>query len=407
MQPLGFKKIDFRKMSVTCTGRECYWNKAPRPKNPGIIKEKGDYYPKRDTERRATFDPRAKRFQNEDVDIVARLLSLLKTSQDTKSLWSLQLKTAAKKYEFNTPIVISDPIFADLIVDNYDGPPRDTETVKVQCSIFFWLMHWVRNYHRTTLELQNTRGQTENGFWYSERCVRVTASVAKQVLGLTSPEAKMNFLRKHMWGLDKFESPGMIYGKESEPIAREEYIKEIRKEDPQATVREMGTCINPDFPQLSCSPDGLLFSEVLGDRLLEIKCPVVLAEGDPNHFEQFLHQKQKWNFFLKRNKHGSLELKKTSQYYYQIQMSMAILNLTLCDFVVWSKNGMVKLTINFDMSFWQEKKKRLMAIHRSLFVPEHFFMRTPRFLLPQELTYPEFHEDHEDVYFVNHVEGDM
>lgn len=281
---------------------------------------------------------------------MAKLLSLLKTSEDKNTLWSLQLKTAAKKYQFDTPIPTSDdPIFADLVIDTYDGPPRDMDTVKLQCSIFFWLMYWVRNHYRTPLEIEKTRGQSENGFWFSERCVRITASVGKEVLGLTSPSAKMNFLRKHMWGLDKYESDDMKYGKKSEPVARN--IQEIKKEDPEATVREMGTCINPDFPQLSCSPDGLLFSEVLGDRLHEIECPGVLVEGDPNHFEEYLHQKQEAHFCLRRNKYGSIELKKTHKYYFQIQMSMAILNLTLCDFVVWSKNGMVILTIDFDLSF--------------------------------------------------------
>lgn len=83
-------------------------------------------------------------------------------------------------------------------------------------------------------------------------------------------------------------------------------------------------------PWLAYSPDGVIFSDGKPTALLEIKCPY--SEKTANIQETVNAQLNK--FLVK---HGeNIQLKEKHQYYAQVQLGMAVLNLKSTQFVIYS-----------------------------------------------------------------------
>ncbi|KAK3926074.1 Serpentine receptor class gamma-8 [Frankliniella fusca] len=84
-------------------------------------------------------------------------------------------------------------------------------------------------------------------------------------------------------------------------------------------------------------------------------------------------------------------------------MSLDILQLPECDFVVYSekddKPNILIVPVLYTEDFWKEKRERLKRIHRELIVPEFFVYNTIFKRQPIFLVYSPFHEDYDDSYF--------
>jgi len=173
------------------------------------------------------------------------------------------------------------------------------------------------------------------------------------------------------------------YGEENEPNARKEYER-LRQthEDRTLFVETTGFWICQKFFMLGCSPDGIVRSQVSAPRLLEVKCPRILKDADPNQFDNVLTPLQLGNFPLTRDDEDRIKIKTTHSHYYQCQMGMDVMKMEDCDYVVWSRHGMVIIHISYDNVFWSPKRRELKKLHRIMLVPEYFLMRTPRNLLP-------------------------
>lgn len=82
--------------------------------------------------------------------------------------------------------------------------------------------------------------------------------------------------------------PAIKYGVDNESTAFDLYSKLLQSKTggKKLEVRECGTFINPQYPWLGCSPDGLILDSETGRivRLLEIKCPFT---GKELTFEEF------------------------------------------------------------------------------------------------------------------------
>jgi len=241
-----------------------------------------------------------------------------------------------------------------------------------------------------------TEGQRDSEMWNSLRATRATASESKAFIGLLSRRStdlgKMNRQRKHVWrkDLEMIDSlPAVNYGRRYEPTARTAYILEMQRRGITVNVQETGLWINPPFPQLACSPDGIVTFEGNHDAavVLEIKCPKILEGHDPNNFTEVLSTSQCKGFCLKKDEDGSLSLKRTHPYYYQVQMTMDICNKKSCHFVVWSEKGIVILKVDYDSKFWKPKRTALLEVHRKIILPERFSKRAYKGLAPLVLEY--------------------
>lgn len=223
------------------------------------------------------------------------------------------------------------------------------------CSQVMWNFNRLRRVStKEPLHFRRTVQQHQSNFWISEKALRISASNAKQILGLDT--GRMKYLRRHIWGLDPVLTEAMKYGMREEDNGRRAYAEMLRAARPDLTVLTCGMWVNPRYPMLSCTPDGLDVSINGIERLLEIKSPFTLEGTDPNNFESTLSPEQLSRFVLRRAPGaGEFEMKATHKWYYQIQMSMDILKLQECDFVVNSNvNGVSKILtvlVKYDDAF--------------------------------------------------------
>ena len=369
--------------AITCTGRECYWRNNAPGKNPGFIHET-QYASKKDIRRRVSFDPTPTAHRLTQP-ISSEELAILKT-------WLVA----------DRPTCLLLHQLGDITpADDVDkGVSMLLSETRVKCSKLLWEFNKIRLTHHSPFEVPDTRGQRTAAGWISERAKRCTASNASTILSLTSDRAHVNFLRKTVWGLDRFQSEAMQYGQRMESIARDAYLNEMQAIDPTYTMHEVGLFVNPKYPTLGCSPNGILQHPLNTSLLAEIKV-VTNQAVDPRTFDTDLTGSKLRAFYLRRDpdNHALFLLKPNHAYRYQIQMSLDILEMEWCHLVVWSDRGHVVVPVRRDPAFWNEKRFRLIKFHREVILPELTLQRTKRHLPPIRITYPEFHEDENDPYF--------
>ena len=73
--------------------------------------------------------------------------------------------------------------------------------------------------------------------------------------------------------------------------------------------------------------------------MVEIKCPLVLEAFHPADIDK-LKPKQRYTLCYEVN-NGAMKLKDKHDYYFQIKMQMAVIDVAFCDFVVWSPKGIL------------------------------------------------------------------
>ena len=123
-------------------------------------------------------------------------------------------------------------------------------------------------------------------------------------------------------------------------------------------VRKCGLFINPDFPFLAASPDGVIESN---DEKVEIKCPY-------NGRNKKIQQGKDFSFLTLEDK--KLALKKTHKYYYQIQGQMACSKKSVCHFVVYTLVDILIEQIYFDPTFFEkEMLPKLTEFYFSIYEP--------------------------------------
>lgn len=119
------------------------------------------------------------------------------------------------------------------------------------------------------------------------------------------------------------------YGRDMEGTARKKY-----EEVTGARVHEAGLIICEEQPWLACSTDGIIVGPSGELMVLEIKCPIKCRED---------------RISVEYVRNG--ELKKTDQYYFQVQMQMYLCKAKKCHFFVFSTADYLLLEIDLDEAF--------------------------------------------------------
>ena len=136
---------------------------------------------------------------------------------------------------------------------------------------------------------------------------------------------------------------------------------------PHLTVQSSGLVVHPDHSWLSASPDGLVSDpsspELYG--LVEYKNPY-------SHRTSLLNMAatETKDFCLKTNKDGSLSLKRSHNYFYQIQAGMFCTRRNWCDFVVRTTVEIHVERIGIDNEFLKHVIAKLKSFYFSAILPE-------------------------------------
>ena len=93
----------------------------------------------------------------------------------------------------------------------------------------------------------------------------------------------------------------------------------------------LGFCVNGKAPMFGFSGDGVMD----GHTLLEVKCPIAGKKYRKCELCRRIR-------YLKERKDGTFELNRNHTYYTQIQLGLAVMNLTAAKFLVYYKNTTTK-----------------------------------------------------------------
>jgi len=191
-----------------------------------------------------------------------------------------------------------------------------------------------------TLE-QSTWLQSQSTKWKESRVGWVTASRFGDVLLRKSPPTT-SFINT-FFDISQYSTiPAPInHGLQNEVKARNAYCSKTG-----FVVRTCGLVVNPSFPWLGTSPDGLVEDPSMKCfGLLEIKCPythrfstIEEACSDPSFFASIIN--------------GNVTLKQDHKHYYQIQGQMALCQISWCDFVIFTHQNFSAEKICFNEEFW-------------------------------------------------------
>lgn len=199
---------------------------------------------------------------------------------------------------------------------------------------------------------RKTLGQ-RNNTWKIERRKRITASDAYKLFTY-SKNNNPNWINKVSAYINpsNFENAAMKYGSSTEKEAFEMY-----EQDSKCAVKRFGFVVSPVLPWLGCSVDGFIPDL---NKIVEFKCPVLGATQELRKVIPTLK-------YLDENQC----LKTNHMYYCQVQLGMAILNATSCDFIVYCKfkKEMHIVTIPVNRDIINTYTKNLFNVYFSLILP--------------------------------------
>ena len=121
-------------------------------------------------------------------------------------------------------------------------------------------------------------------------------------------------------------SAAIEWGVQNEKVAVQEFKKKVSPSHTSFELKFTGLHVNPKYPHLGASTDGLVSCECCGEGLLEVKCPYSIRHTSPTSADT------PKDFYLKPDNEGTLKLLRTHKYYYQVQGQMAVCErkYTLC-----------------------------------------------------------------------------
>lgn len=111
-----------------------------------------------------------------------------------------------------------------------------------------------------------TKGQDENQEWYEQRIGKITASHFSSVLHFRFTENEENYISKLIMGkTSKASVSSMAIGKLHEPVARQLYFDNYKKQHKHAEIKLCGLYVDSDYPFLGASLDGVIKCKCCGE----------------------------------------------------------------------------------------------------------------------------------------------
>nr|CAI5856481.1 unnamed protein product [Callosobruchus analis] len=176
-----------------------------------------------------------------------------------------------------------------------------------------------------------TKKQAQSAMWFQQRTGRITASNFKRTCRTSVLAPSLSLIKTICYPTSfLFKTKATVWEITHEAQALKTYQEHCASMHEELQVERVGLCLSPEYPRFGASPDGMVTCQCCGTGCVEVKCPYLLKELSLVEFAQqktsCLGKTENEQFYLKQD-HG---------YYYQVQMQMAILGTTFCDFMIWS-----------------------------------------------------------------------
>lgn len=160
--------------------------------------------------------------------------------------------------------------------------------------------------------------------WHQERRLRISSTKAHLIRTKRDDKGLQKAAQKLLKS-SSYKSAAMCYGITTEGTAREDLERRLG-----ARIVQTVLVVLPEQPWLCCSPDGLvqLANETV---LIEIKCTYKFKDTPFIRYEE-RHCELPYLIFID----DKIELRKSHQYYTQLQVQMYVLNLQKALLFVYS-----------------------------------------------------------------------
>ena len=176
---------------------------------------------------------------------------------------------------------------------------------------------------------KETRTQFKSSLWFQHRAGRVTSSRMKAVCHTNPANPAQSLVKSICYPLElRFSSKETDWGQNHEKIARDLYFKKLQSVHEDLVIADSGLVINPQWPFIAASPDGVVNCKCCEKIIIEIKCPYT-HRNDSIEVAVFNDK----NFCLEVHE-DTLRLNRNHAYYYQVQTQMFVCNVNYCDFCV-------------------------------------------------------------------------
>lgn len=171
-----------------------------------------------------------------------------------------------------------------------------------------------------------TREQSLSKIWFEQRAGRIMASKMHDVMktSLTSPSVSLILCYPEVF---RFSSKATDWGCSHEKIALQRYVTSQTLHHESLKVSVSGLVLSQKWPFLGASPDGIVDCSCCGRGVIEIKCPY-------GHLEKTISATLEDRHFCLESVEGSISLKHTHSYYYQVQAQLHLCGAEFCDFCI-------------------------------------------------------------------------
>ena len=251
-----------------------------------------------------------------------------------------------------------------------------------------------------------TRDQSRSRTWYSFRTGRVTASRMKQVCRTKIEKPSKSLLKSICYPhLYRFSTAATRWGCDHEKSACDHYSTVMARRHEGLVVEDSGLVINPKWPHIGASPDGLVNCICCGIGTLEIKCLYCHRE---DNIESVVQDPKSC---LKRDVDDVVSLDRSHQYYYQVLTQIFVCDVEYGDFCVCTfPNGPTSTpSIHIERvlpngEVWEQCVEQATTFFRKCILPE---MVAKHFTL-QPVTVSSAQALHDHTYFaVQNDSGDL
>ena len=272
--------------------------------------------------------------------------------------------------EYPPPLEGNLPISFDSLYDKKNRNLKGSELERLCEEVFEELR--VTEEEASYLQ-QATIKQSQSLTWHKYRQGRITASHFHDVYkhmqsGRKYPISIIKRIMQYYSNVDNVNA--MKWGRENEDRGCQQYISCMEGKHDNFRVKKSGLVVDPKYPFLGASPDGLVSCTCCGTGVVEIKCPFKYRHCMPTNCEQLSDT----TYFLKRGTTGEIHLSPTHKYFYQVQGQIALCRAAYCDFICWTTKGLFIERVKKDETFIAQMLPEL----------KQFFVR---YLLPELLTH--------------------
>lgn len=192
-----------------------------------------------------------------------------------------------------------------------------------------------------------TREQASSELWKQHRHGRITASKAHHVWNRMKSQDACDSLVSSITGKTFVNPnlPALKYGRVNEQFAVAAYTSSQKASHSNLKVTQCGLFVLQDHIFAAATPDRLVSCSCCGDGLLEVKCPFSAADQPANvkhvAYLEIVNEKTR--------------LKRTHEYYSQVQYQMGVTKRHWCDFFfLFTKSDYFVERILFDETHWLE-----------------------------------------------------